>query len=75
MEHSHDRDVSAAIDPVCGMTVDPVTAAAHRTHGASEQWFCSTSCADRFDQEPDRYLTNPVEHSLSNPTRKRPLTP
>ena len=49
-------DVSSAIDPVCGMTVDPATAAAHRRHGDLDVWFCNVGCANRFDEDPERYL-------------------
>lgn len=41
---------SAVVDPVCGMTVDPSRAAAHRSTGDGEYWFCSTGCADAFDR-------------------------
>ena len=50
-------DDSPAIDPVCGMTVDPVTAAAHRVHRGGDIWFCNVGCAERFDQDPERFTT------------------
>ncbi len=40
-----------AIDPVCGMTVDPRGAAAHRRIDGSDYWFCSRGCAETFDAE------------------------
>jgi uncharacterized membrane protein YraQ (UPF0718 family)/YHS domain-containing protein len=43
-------------DPVCGMTVDPATAAAICTHEGRHYFFCSRGCADAFEQEPDTYL-------------------
>jgi Cu+-exporting ATPase len=46
-----------AIDPVCGMTVDPRTAAGSHAHGGRTYWFCSTGCLARFRADPDRYLT------------------
>jgi YHS domain-containing protein/uncharacterized membrane protein YraQ (UPF0718 family) len=39
----------AAIDPVCGMTVDPANAAAHRLKNGEHFFFCCPGCADRFD--------------------------
>jgi Cu+-exporting ATPase len=45
----------AAIDPVCGMTVDPATAAAQRDHDGNAVYFCSTGCAAAFDTDPHRY--------------------
>jgi Cu+-exporting ATPase len=42
-------------DPVCGMTVDPATAPAHRSAGQSTVHFCSARCATAFDADPGRY--------------------
>ena len=43
-------------DPVCGMTVDPATAA-HRTgyHGR-QHYFCSAGCQTKFEADPERYV-------------------
>jgi Cu+-exporting ATPase len=45
-----------AIDPVCGMTVDPQTAAGSHVHGGRTYWFCSPGCLERFRADSDRYL-------------------
>ncbi len=42
-------------DPVCGMQVDPTTAAAHRDTGSGTVYFCSAGCAAAFDAQPQRY--------------------
>lgn len=42
-------------DPVCGMKVDPATAAARREYDGTTFWLCSTGCADAFDADPHRY--------------------
>ena len=47
---------AAAIDPVCGMTVDPATAAGSHVHGGRTYWFCSAGCLERFRADPERYL-------------------
>ncbi len=47
---------SPAIDPVCGMTVDPSTAAAHVEHKGSTYYFCSQGCATKFRADPEKYL-------------------
>ena len=47
---------SSVIDPVCGMTVDPATAAGHATHQGTDYSFCSTQCVEKFNAEPDKYL-------------------
>ncbi|MGH7691156.1 MAG: permease [Candidatus Dormibacteria bacterium] len=51
----HDQRVPSAVDPVCGMEVEPDAAAADIEHGGQHYYFCSSSCADRFRQHPDRF--------------------
>jgi len=46
---------AAVTDPVCGMSVDPTSAAATVTHGGVEHAFCSTGCRDAFTADPSRY--------------------
>ncbi len=46
----------AAIDPVCGMTVDPATAPARAEHAGTTYYFCNPSCARKFQNDPERYL-------------------
>jgi Cu+-exporting ATPase len=46
-------------DPVCGMTVDPATAAEHRGTGPGTVYFCSAGCAAAFDADPGRYAATP----------------
>ena len=43
------------VDPICGMKIDPSTAAATREHGSTSYYFCSTGCAETFDSDPHRY--------------------
>ena len=43
-------------DPVCGMQVDPESAAARAEHGGHEHLFCSTSCHSKFTSSPSNYL-------------------
>src|SRR5438128_12319765 len=43
-------------DPVCGMTVDSLTASARRVHVGKTYFFCAPGCAERFEKEPGRYL-------------------
>ena len=44
------------IDPVCGMTVDPVTAAGHHAYNGTTYHFCSAGCVARFKADPEKYL-------------------
>jgi len=45
-----------AIDPVCGMSVDPATAAGSHTHAGTTYYFCSQHCLERFRADPAKYL-------------------
>lgn len=44
-------------DPVCGMEINPESAATKRDHMGQTFYFCSQSCADLFDKDPHRYMT------------------
>jgi len=49
--------VAHAIDPVCGMTVDPATAKGGSVvHAGAEYHFCNPRCAEKFRGDPERYL-------------------
>jgi P-type Cu+ transporter len=52
---------SKAIDPVCGMTVDPHTAKHRHDHLGRTYYFCSAGCRTKFIADPDKYLS-PSEH-------------
>lgn len=44
------------IDPVCGMTVHPATAAASYVYEGKTYYFCCQSCSTRFQADPVKYL-------------------
>lgn len=46
---------SAHVDPVCGMTVQPESAAEEIRWDGQTYYFCSASCAEKFKTDPDRY--------------------
>src|SRR3989442_6937311 len=48
-----------AIDPVCGMTVDPARAAGTVEHGGKKYFFCSKHCVSRFRADPEKYAAEP----------------
>lgn len=54
-DHDHEED-PMAIDPICGMTVDPTNAPAMRRHADRNWFFCNPGCAETFDTDPDRYV-------------------
>ncbi len=59
MDDMNDTDAEGGtvVDPVCGMTGDPATAAAHLLHDGHDVSFCSTGCRDRFAADPGAYTT------------------
>ena len=48
-------EAADTVDPVCGMTVTPETAAATRSIDDVTYYFCSRHCAATFDTDPARY--------------------
>lgn len=44
-----------ARDPVCGMEVNPEQAAGKSEYQGQTYYFCSPSCKQQFDREPQRY--------------------
>jgi len=52
--------VTFVTDPVCGMTVDPLTSNNKVEGQGHMHWFCSTGCMAEFEKEPERYL-RPIE--------------
>lgn len=53
------------IDPVCGMTVDPASAAGTSSAGGRTWHFCSTHCKARFDADPDAFSAAPQDAPAS----------
>ncbi|WP_309087248.1 heavy metal translocating P-type ATPase [Phenylobacterium sp.] len=45
-----------ALDPVCGMTVDPATTPHHAQHAGEAFHFCSAGCRTKFQADPAKYL-------------------
>jgi Cu+-exporting ATPase len=57
-DHSHHSHTSGggAIDPVCGMTVDPHAAKHTASHDGHPYYFCSAGCKAKFVADPAKYL-------------------
>jgi Cu+-exporting ATPase len=49
-------DTKTAIDPVCGMRVDPATAKHRSEHAGAAYFFCNPLCKEKFDADPAKYL-------------------
>ena len=58
MEVAPERLEQGRRDPVCGMTVDPESAAERVEHDGRPYAFCSAGCRTAFDREPRRYTAN-----------------
>ena len=43
-------------DPVCGMEIDPKTAAGKSEYQGQTYYFCSSGCKQAFDKEPEKYV-------------------
>jgi Cu+-exporting ATPase len=54
--HHVDSAVAPAVDPVCGMGVDPATTAHHADHAGRAFHFCSAGCRAKFLAEPEKFL-------------------
>ncbi|MBI5352784.1 MAG: YHS domain-containing protein [Chloroflexi bacterium] len=50
-------------DPVCGMDIDPATAAGTSEYKGQTYYFCSLGCKKSFDKEPEKYLGKAGEHT------------
>ena len=47
--------MATVTDPVCGMEIDPATAAASEEYGGTTYFFCSPACHDTFTAQPEKY--------------------
>ena len=46
----------AETDPVCGMSVNPETAAGKYDYNDKTYYFCSTGCREKFKKDPESFL-------------------
>lgn len=53
---THDEQAMLATDPVCGMQVDPATAAATSEYQGKTYYFCAVGCKRQFDKDPQSYI-------------------
>jgi YHS domain-containing protein len=47
---------ASAVDPVCGMSVDPAKAEYRSIQNGETHYFCSAGCKASFDKDPARYI-------------------
>ena len=53
---------TTAHDPVCGMDIDPASAAGTSEYKGQTYYFCSLGCKKAFDKEPEKYLAGEHAH-------------
>jgi Cu+-exporting ATPase len=62
--HPHSHEPAEGVrDPVCGMTVDPHTAAPRHVHRGRTYYFCSAGCRAKFAADPAKYLAGDAPSS------------
>jgi len=72
------KSATAAIDPVCHMTVDPATAAGSVEHDGQTYYFCSTHCLHKFKADPLAFLNPQQPPAMMQPMsigQAKPSTP
>ncbi|OXN00058.1 heavy metal translocating P-type ATPase [Bifidobacterium vansinderenii] len=55
MHHAGAGAGGSETDPICGMSVNPATAAAKREYNGKTYYFCGAGCAAAFDKNPEQY--------------------
>src|SRR5437773_1789353 len=59
-EELEDHRSKTAIDPVCGMTAQPRSAAGSFERKGETYYFCSTHCLEKFRKDRSRSSINPL---------------
>jgi len=49
---------NTVIDPVCGMEIDPETAAGKSEYKGQTYYFCAPGCKRSFDKDPEKYVAS-----------------
>jgi Cu+-exporting ATPase len=52
-------EAQRAVDPVCGMKVDPAAAKFKTSFGGREYFFCCAACLAKFQANPEKVLSSP----------------
>jgi len=73
------KDHDPAVDPVCGMGIDPSNSAEHYNYQNQTFYFCSSSCATKFKNDPQHYTTpaedRPAPNAPKDATYTCPMHP
>ena len=65
-EPDREEDVATVRDVVCGMDIDPNTAAAQMEHQGKNYHFCSHDCHAKFMAEPQKYADRETNAAVQN---------
>ena len=69
MDHStHTHAAATAVDPVCGMTVNPAKSPHRFSHEQRTYQFCSAGCRGKFAADPKKYLHGAVAEAMPEGT-------
>ena len=61
------ESVKEVVDPVCGMTIDPATAAGEWDYKGTRYYFCNPTCLERFKSNPEGFLAPAVPTAPASP--------
>ena len=67
--------IAKVVDPVCGMTIEPDSAAGQSKHEDNTYYFCSNSCKVKFDKDPGGFLNGRPKSSQRNKPSSRSARP
>jgi P-type Cu+ transporter len=72
------KNATTVKDPVCGMEVEPSTAAGQTVHAGQTYYFCGLKCRDKFANDPEHYRrksdltrTEDVKAAVNSAPQKR----
>jgi Cu+-exporting ATPase len=65
--------MNAQIDPVCGMTVDPATAAGKFDYEGKTYYFCNPNCLRKFSADPRGYLNKTPQPAEMHKAKAQPV--
>jgi Cu+-exporting ATPase len=58
---------ATAVDPVCGMTIDPKDAVSSMAFEGQTYWFCNPKCHDAFSQNPKHFVNREGARTTEKP--------
>ncbi|MBS0150060.1 MAG: heavy metal translocating P-type ATPase [Nitrospira sp.] len=76
IQNTHDASrahVKTEIDPICGMSVDPTSAAGQYAYKGATYYFCGVSCLERFRADPERALSKKPVNLVTMPSPRKLL--